>query len=100
MRASKNVRILVDTIYYLLPALGNIGALLLLMMLIYAILGMNLFAEVKHQKYINETANFGGVLPALNILVRCAIGQDWPFFMAELADRNIPGCRVCNDLIF
>ncbi len=94
MRASKSVRVLIDTIYYLLPALGNIGALLLLMMFIYAILGMNLFAEVKFQSYINERSHFGSLLPALNILVRCALGQDWPYFMAELANKNIPGCRV------
>jgi len=48
IRASKYVRIIVDTIYFLLPALANISALLILMMFIYAILGMNLFAEIKY----------------------------------------------------
>ena len=41
-----------------LPAMANIGSLLLLIILIYAIMGVYLFAEVKVNKALNEHANF------------------------------------------
>ena len=47
IRASKSIRILIDTIYYLLPSLLNIGALIFLMIFIFSVLGMNLFSGVK-----------------------------------------------------
>ncbi len=41
-----------------LPAMANIGSLLLLIIMIYAILGVYLFAEVKMNGAIDEHANF------------------------------------------
>jgi Ion transport protein. len=68
-------------------------------MFIYAILGINLFADVKLQTHINERANFQSLLGALNILIRCALGQDWTYFMLELSNTTIPGCRVISQLL-
>lgn len=45
------------------------------------------------QKYISHWPNFQNILGALNILVRCALGQDWSYFMDELGDPDIPGCQ-------
>ena len=69
------------------------------MMFIYAVLGMNLFATVKEQIYINDYANFQDLWSSLNILIRSAFGQDWSLFMRELADRTILGCVVRKSLL-
>jgi hypothetical protein len=61
-------------------------------MVIYAILGINLFAQIKNQTFLNDNSNFRTLLPALIILAKTAIGQDWTRFMLEAANLNIPGC--------
>jgi hypothetical protein len=40
------------------PAMANIGALLMLVNIIFAILSIYLFAEVKHNGELNEFSNF------------------------------------------
>ena len=47
IRSSKSLRILIDTIYYLLPSLINITAIIFLMLFIFSVLGMNLFGGIK-----------------------------------------------------
>ena len=47
IRSSKSLRILIDTIYYLLPSLLNIGAIIFLMIFIFSVLGMNLFGGIR-----------------------------------------------------
>jgi Ion transport protein len=45
--ATKNLRVLFDTFIVTLPAMGSIGGLLALLIYIYAILGVTIFAEIK-----------------------------------------------------
>jgi hypothetical protein len=49
IRASKNLKVLLDTIMHILPSLANIGSLIFLILFIYSVLGINLFAEVMYQ---------------------------------------------------
>ncbi len=46
------------TFFVTLPAMVNIGGLLFLIILIYAVLGMYLFANVKLNGGLTENANF------------------------------------------
>ena len=41
-----------------MPTMGNIGALLAILVYLYAILGVNLFAEIKLVEPMNEIMNF------------------------------------------
>jgi hypothetical protein len=52
------MRIILDTFTFVLPALTNIGGLLVLFLYIFSILGVFLFAEVKLQYYLDVHANF------------------------------------------
>ena len=70
------------------------------MMFIYAVLGINLFATIKLQTYTNEYANFKDLWSSLNVLIRCAFGQDWPYFMNELANHDLLGCTVSLRLYY
>lgn len=47
IRESQSLRVLMDSIYFLLPALINIACLIILVMFIYCILGMNIFGQIK-----------------------------------------------------
>ena len=49
IRASKNLKVLIDTLVYIIPSLLNLGFLILLLLFIYAALGINLFATVFYQ---------------------------------------------------
>jgi hypothetical protein len=40
------------------PAMANIGSLLLLIILIYSVLGVYLFADVKHSGVLDDHCNF------------------------------------------
>ena len=44
--SSKNLRVLIDTLMYILPSLFNVGSLIILMLLIFSVLGINLFSQV------------------------------------------------------
>jgi len=57
-RKNKALKSTLMTFFTSLPAMINIGSLLLLIILMYAILGVNLFAEVKLNGNLDETANF------------------------------------------
>lgn len=56
--SSKNLWVLIDTLMYILPSLFNVGSLIILMLLIFSVLGINLFSQVMLQTELNENANF------------------------------------------
>lgn len=60
-----------------LPALINVGGLLLLLIFLYAVLGVNLFSEVKIQAPLHENANFRSFSVAFLSLFRISTGEAW-----------------------
>lgn len=58
IKRNKALRSLIRVFLLSLPAMVNIGGLLLLIILIYAILGVNLFAEIKFNGALAENSNF------------------------------------------
>ena len=58
VRQAKGLRRLLFTFIYALPALVNVGALLLLVMYIYAILGITLFGHIKYNEGITSEVSF------------------------------------------
>ncbi|KAJ9468458.1 Sodium channel protein 60E [Diplonema papillatum] len=91
VRSAKDVRILLETIWYSLPHIANIGAFGCLLFLIYAVLGVNLFAKVKRGTYLNRHANFESFPAALLLLVRIVTGENWNGIMHETMVRE-PDC--------
>jgi hypothetical protein len=57
-KKNKSLRATLMTFMVSLPALVNIGSLLVLINLIYSILGVYLFADIKLNNELNEHANF------------------------------------------
>jgi voltage-dependent calcium channel L type alpha-1D len=58
IKSSENVKLLLDTVFNILPSVTNIMALMVLLLYIYAALALNLFSGVMLQKHLSEEINF------------------------------------------
>ena len=67
------------------PYLANVGGLLFLLLFLYAVPGINLFATVKHQNAINHHTNFESFGMAMLTLFRMATGEAWNEIMWDAA---------------
>lgn len=70
IKAAKGIRKLLFALVVSLPALFNIGALLALLLFVYAILGMSLFGHVKKQGALSEMVNFETFGRSMQLLFR------------------------------
>ena len=92
VKASQHIKIIIDTLLNILPQITNIMALMVLLMFIYAALGINLFSTVMPQEHVNEKNNFQTFGNAMVLLMRCSTGEDWNLIMYELAnDKGYEG---------
>jgi hypothetical protein len=82
------VRILFNTILFALPSLCNIISLLFLVYFIYAVLGIQLFAEVPLGEQLNEHANFRSFGSALLLVIRISTGEGWNGIMHEVDEAG------------
>eukprot|EP01047_Picozoa_sp_COSAG01_P007944 COSAG01_NODE_306_length_19162_cov_14.196611_20_plen_1802_part_00 len=67
----------------LLPAF-NITILLLLVLFVYAVVGMHLFGEMPRGQFVTDQDNFDDVIHALRLLFQIATGQDFMNIMHEM----------------
>ena len=58
--------------------------LILLLLFIFAALGINLFSQVMLQENLNEKNNFSSFINAIVMLMSFSTGEDWNSFMYEL----------------
>merc|ERR1711871_617035 len=82
---------LLDTLMLTLPGILNISLLLMLILFIYAVLGMQLFAKTQYNGSYNIHSNFRDFDNALMTLVRFATGEAWGDFMYDASSR-LEGC--------
>eukprot|EP00755_Sulcionema_specki_P039239 Sspe_Gene.24208::Locus_9544_Transcript_1_1_Confidence_1.000_Length_4909::g.24208::m.24208/K04851/CACNA1D; voltage-dependent calcium channel L type alpha-1D len=84
IRTSRGMRVLLETLWYSLPYLSNIGLFLGLLFFIYATLGRNLFHSVRYGEYLSYHANFDHFWTALLLLFRTCTGENWNGIMHDL----------------
>lgn len=60
-----------------LSAMMNLGGLLLLFMFVFAVLGVELFSDVKLQEPLNDVFNFQNVFKAMLVLLQTITGDNW-----------------------
>ena len=96
VKRAGDVRILLETISYSLPHIANIGAFLCLLFFIYAVLGVNLFSNIKYGDYLNRHANFDSFPRALLVLIRIVTGENWNGIMHETMVQE-PDCSEEQD---
>ncbi|XP_066925644.1 sodium channel protein 1 brain-like isoform X3 [Clytia hemisphaerica] len=75
--SAKGIRRLLVALVISLPALFNIGALLFLILFIYAIIGMSNFGYVKKNGALNEVVNFETFGSSMMVLFRLATSAGW-----------------------
>ena len=83
VRTSKGVLQLLRTLLFSVPSLLNVGAILLLVYFIYAIVAMNLFSDVKQGDFINDDANFSGFWISMITLFRMSTGESYNGIMHD-----------------
>lgn len=78
-----------------LPQVANIAILLFTVILIYSVLGVDLFAFIKPQSNAaNSNVHFRSPFVAMMNLVRCMTGESWFLQMADCA-RELQPNFVC-----
>ena len=85
VKRAKSIRAIFNTFVTTLPSLANVGALLLLFLYMYAILGMYLLGHVKLQSAASKNANFQTFPMALLTLFRVSTGDNWELLMNDYA---------------
>lgn len=81
-------RVVLDTLMNILPQITNIMGLIFLLLFIYSVLGISLFADVKYGDYYNKNNNFRNFPQSVILLFRCMTGEDWNQIMTDLADTS------------
>lgn len=96
IRSSVHTRLILDTVFNILPQISNVMSLILLLFFIYAALGLNIFSGVRLQEHLDDKNNFQSFPNAMVMLMRFSTGEDWNSFMYELA--SIDSTRdPCSD---
>ncbi|GAB4819675.1 hypothetical protein N2152v2_006721 [Parachlorella kessleri] len=83
MRKFRGIQSLMTTLIISLPAIVNVGALLLLFFFIYSYMGVLLLGNIKLQQHLNSHANFLNFPNAMLLLFRVATGDDWAGIMSD-----------------
>lgn len=63
-------RVVLDTLVNIIPQITNIVSLIFLMIFIYSVLGISLFADVKYGETYNSNNNFRSFFSSLVLLLR------------------------------
>lgn len=90
MRFAKKLQIIFKTLTEAAPSMGSLGMLMLLVMFMYAIIGMKLFgfANVTEQSTVHYHCNFSGFFKAFLLLMRSATGEAWDSIMLDMARQK------------
>jgi len=81
------------TLLQLVPAFMNIGLLLILLLFLYACLGVGLFATVMPGQDLNHNSNFKSFWFALLVCLRVSTGENWQNIMYDVSEDR-PGCTT------
>ncbi|KXZ52368.1 hypothetical protein GPECTOR_9g412 [Gonium pectorale] len=83
IRRAKGLQRLLVTLLYSLPALGNVGGVMLLFFFCFSVIGMNLFGGIKFGDFLNRHANFNNFPNAMLLLFRMITGESWNGIMHD-----------------
>ncbi|GLE00148.1 hypothetical protein PINS_up008875 [Pythium insidiosum] len=97
MKKAKSMQDIVMTILDNMPALVNVSTVMFLIMFVYAVIGVQLYAGVMLGDNLNEHANFRNVPTAMVTLFRFATGEAWNDVMYDLMVEPISGAAEVPD---
>ena len=82
-QSAKGMQALLSTVVVNLPSLANISLVLALLLFIFSVMAMQLFAEVALQENLNGRANFQTFAMSFLTLFRACTGEAWNSIMAD-----------------
>ena len=88
IRAAKGVRKLLFALLISVPALFNIALLLVLIIFIYAIIGMTFFAFVEHDGALDDISNFETFFNSMVLLFRLTTAAGWNDILEPLLNEE------------
>lgn len=86
VNVNPGLKTLLKSLIVSLPSLMNVGSLLVLLIFVYACIGMNLYHDVAHGEFITNHCNFGTFGYSMLTLFRCLTGEDWHKIMQAIVD--------------
>ncbi|ODN01760.1 Sodium channel protein 60E, partial [Orchesella cincta] len=93
MKAAKSIRRIVFSLLVSLPSLFNVGALMVLIIFIYSIIGMSVFGRIGYAGSIDEITNFETFTNAFFLLFRLTTLAGWDDILGSL----VPTETECGD---
>eukprot|EP00899_Mesostigma_viride_P014513 jgi/Mesvir1/23062/Mv26577-RA.2 len=87
---------LITTLLVSVPMLANTLGLIAMLFFVFAVLGMQLFGEVRHGGDVNSHSNFQNFGYSLLLLLRMVTGESWNGVMYECMARP-EGCEQAGD---
>jgi hypothetical protein len=84
VKTSKSLLELFKTLVFAFPAIQNVGTVTVLALLIFSVLGMNLFSGVKEGDLLTADANFNTFGVAFMTLFRASTGESFNGIMHDL----------------
>ena len=98
VKGSTGLKMLTEAITTLFTNLINILGLLLLLIFIFAILGMNIFHGVMFREHYNKQTNFRTFDNSLMLLLRCVTGEGWDLIMLDLGASGYYEGVECKEM--
>ena len=90
LKSYTGLRHVVMTLILSFPSFLNVGALLSLVLFIYATLGVQLFYRVSGGDSLQPDRSFDSLRSATQILIQCLTADDWSFIMVDVS-RGLSG---------
>lgn len=90
-RQMKSLQIIFATFLTTLPHMMNVGGIMLLIIYVYSVIGVSLFAEIKPNGPMGKFLGFTGFYKSFITLIRVATGENWNILMYALSRPNEPG---------
>lgn len=87
-RGGKNLHMIFNTFVITLQSLVNIGALLLLIIYMYSVLGMILFGTQMRTGLMNDWMNFENFINSFMMLFVVTTGDSWNAFQTSFVVEN------------
>uniref|UniRef100_A0A1I8JLI5 Sodium channel protein n=1 Tax=Macrostomum lignano TaxID=282301 RepID=A0A1I8JLI5_9PLAT len=92
VKSARGIRTLLFSLFVSLPALFNIGLLLVMIMFIYSIVGISFFSHVRHSSGIDEMFNFETFPSGMVVLFQLSTSAGWDSILDGLINEKPPHC--------
>ena len=84
VKMSTSMQIMLSTFITSIPQIGNVLGIILLLVFIYSVFGMHVFANIRRGAFLNDHANFDSFGASLETMFRATTGESYNGIMHDL----------------